>query len=204
MRTARGFTLLEMLVVLVIVALITTLLMESFSFLLQLRGRFLDRLDGYQQASLQQHWFRATSAALVADYGDIPEAFTFRGEERGLQGLTLNALHRDTGVPTRFGWELEYEAGETTLIYRYADGFWPVLRWSGDGGGFRYLDAEGDWHGQWPPPARPDAPSLPEIIAFTGQRQQRTFLWLAEISGKKTPRQDYRVYMDSFSTGEVW
>jgi general secretion pathway protein J len=191
--TTRGFTLLEMLVVLVLVGLLSTLLLQGFFYILHLRAGLLVQLSDLQYGSLQEHWFRSTTAATVADYGDGKSIF--RGNEHEFSGLTIAPLEASIGVLAPYAWELQYKEGMTTLRYRKGDGdYWEVATWLGEHGSFRYMDTSGKWYNQWPPqffsnniPAQ-----LPAIILLQGQRRQTPTTWIVQLTGNKLTPKDSR------------
>ena len=118
--TVHGFTLLEMLVVLVLVGLLSTLLLQGFFYILHLRTGLLVQLSDLQYGSLQEYWFRSTTAATVADYGDGKSIF--RGNEHEFSGLTIAPSEASIGVLASYAWQLQYNGGMTTLRYRKGDG----------------------------------------------------------------------------------
>ena len=198
MKNKQGFTLLEMLVVLLIVSLLTTLLMQGFAYILQLRGRFLTQLSDLQQGTLQEHWFRSSTTALVADYPDIPDAKIFQGEAKQFQGLTLSALDAEAGLPTPMMWKLVFQEGSTFLQYQHSNGeVWEVSRWLGDSGEFSYFDSAGKWYPTWPPQnlgIKP--PQLPKAIMLTGLRRDLPFTWIVQLTGRDNTPLDFRLNMD--------
>ena len=188
-----GFTLVEMLVVLVLVSLISILLLDGFIYILHLRSRFLDQLDDSQTGILQEYWFRSTIAGIITDYEDGKHIF--QGKSKELSGLTLAALDMKAGVPTSFAWQLQYADGITTLRYQNSQGdYWEVAKWSGDSGGFQYMSVDGQWYEQWPPLLGSPALQIPQIILFQGQRRQMTINWLVKLSDSNYTRYDYRLY----------
>lgn len=192
---SHGFTLLEMLVVLVLVGLISMLLLESFTYILHLRSRFLEQLDDSQRGILQEYWFRSTLAGIITDYEDGQSIF--QGQPRELSGLTLAALDMQVGIPTSFAWQLQYTDGITTLRYQNSQGdYWEVAKWSGDSGEFQYMSMEGEWHKQWPPQFGLKALQIPKMILFQGQRRQLPINWLVKLSDANYTRYDYRLYED--------
>lgn len=175
----RGFTLLEMLVVLVLISLISMLLFEGVSYVLHLRSGFLGQLEDSQKGVLQEHWFRSTSSAIVTDYQK--GAHIFKGNERQFSGLTIAPLDNVTGMPSPFAWQLKYSNGITTLDYQNSRGeSWRVSRWLGDEGHFRYMAADGKWHRKWPPFGLQSA-QIPRMIRLSGQRRQTPFLWMVKL-----------------------
>ncbi|MFZ1643035.1 MAG: type II secretion system protein, partial [Candidatus Contendobacter sp.] len=115
-RHFGGFTLLEMLVTLTIVSLLTVLLMQGLLYALQLRARMLEQQQRRQAAVLQEHWFRASSAALAPGKANGPDVFS--GDRTGFRGLSLAPLLGDRGAPARIEWRLEPEAAGVALRYR--------------------------------------------------------------------------------------
>lgn len=189
----RGFTLLEMLVVLVLVGLLSTLLLQGFFYILHLRAGLLVQLSDLQYGALQEHWFRSTIAATVADYSDGKNIF--RGNEHEFSGLTMAPLEASIGMLAPYAWELQSQEGRTTLRYRKGEGdYWEVATWLGERGSFRYMDTNGKWYNQWPPqffssniPAQ-----LPTIILLQGQRRQTPITWIVPVMGNKFSPRDSR------------
>jgi general secretion pathway protein J len=189
----HGFTLVEMLVVLVLTSLIGMLLLEGLIYTLHLRSRFLEQLDDSQTGILQEYWFRSTIAGIITDYEDGEHIF--QGQSRELSGLTLAALDMKAGIPTSFAWQLQYADGITTLRYQNSQGdYWEVAKWSGDSGGFQYMSRDGEWHKQWPPQLGEPALQIPQVILFQGQRRQMAINWLVKLSDLNYTRYDYRLY----------
>ncbi|MDM8564194.1 prepilin-type N-terminal cleavage/methylation domain-containing protein [Candidatus Halobeggiatoa sp. HSG11] len=181
-----GFTLLEMLVVLVLVSFITVLLLEGFSYVLHLRSSFLNQFENLQRGALQEYWFRSTTAGIIVDYKDGKNVF--KGKERQFSGLTLAALDQNIGVPTPFIWKMEYADGMTILRYKNKK-TWDVSHWLGKNGKFRYLDKDGKWHNKWPPKIGLDIPQIPKVIQFQGQRRNQAITWIVKLSDKDEDKQ---------------
>ena len=188
----RGFTLLEMLVVLVLVAFVSTLILQGFSFIFQLRSRFLVQLDDLQRGAIQEHWFRSSTAAIVTDYRDGEHIF--KGEEREFSGLTLVALDAMMGAPTAFAWQLKYTGGSMVLRYQNSKGeYWEVARWLGEEGYFRYMAKDGEWHSQWPPKFGLISAQIPRAIFLSGRRRQTPLTWIVKLTDYDTTRYDSRL-----------
>ncbi len=188
----RGFTLLEMLVVLILVAFISTLILQGFAFIFQLRSRFLLQFDDLQQGAVQEHWFRSSTMAIVTDY--LEGEHIFKGEEREFSGLTLAALDAMIGVPTPFAWQLKYKEGNMVLSYKNAkDEYWEVAHWLNDAGYFRYMAKNGEWYEQWPPKFGVNQSQIPRAIFLFGQRRQTPVTWIVNLTDYDVTRRDHRL-----------
>ncbi|GEM_PF-601861 len=212
----RGFTLLEMLVVLVIFALVSLLLFTLLSQVLQIRARLTDQLAAIRQEAVKETWFRESTRAVLADYTPTPNPYFFQsrppqvfyGKADEFGGLTLMPLDESAGQPMSFAWLLRREQGWTLLLYRTASQQeWEVLRWPGHVGLFQYLDKDKNWHDQWPPPVSAaeknnifsqvkPPPQLPEAIVLHGSKQHQPFTWLVAIPGDKENPWDPRMFGD--------
>lgn len=194
MRVIKGFTLLEVLVVLVIVSLLVTFLFQTLSHVLTTRNTILRQLNTFQQGAIQEFWFRHSTAGLVADYPDIELSHVFKGEATGFTGLTTTALNADPGVPIPFGWSLVEQNNETQLQYQTATETWTVLTWQEAEGRFQYLDNEGEWSDAWPPDKFGlEPPQLPEAILLNAQRGRQPITWLVSMNARRVPKRDGRL-----------
>lgn len=215
MKQLRGFTLVEVLVVLVLLSLISTLAFEILHQTAKLRNQFLDTLEELQQGVIREHWFRSSVAALTPDYlpeqGVVYQArkpSVFIGKDKEFFGLTINALDHDGGIPTPFGWQLDFQNNETILRYRNSEEqWWEIMRWTGKDGVFFYQAKDGQWHKQWPPVedkqafekldeiskmiATLDKPAqIPKTILLDGKKDNQPFAWIVRILGKDRPHED--------------
>jgi prepilin-type N-terminal cleavage/methylation domain-containing protein len=89
-RPARGFTLLEALVTLVIVSLLVAALMQALTQTLAMRSALIRHQRATREAALQEMWFRDTLAGAVADLDDAYGPL--RGEARAVTVPTLSPL----------------------------------------------------------------------------------------------------------------
>lgn len=184
---AVGLTLVELLVVFVLLGLVSTLLFQGTSFFAN-RYETVQRLhrDG-SVSGLQQHWFISTVRALVP-YG--VEARRFQGNATSFQGITLQPLAADSGMPAGARWFIEERDALQTVVYReergpYAGGVeWPVLTSAEPGLRFQYADAQGRWRIRWPVDDAPTA-WLPEAIRLATPAQGT--LWVARIDPSAAP-----------------
>lgn len=162
-RSLRGFTLLEMLVVLVLTGMISAILMQGLHQVFRLQTHFGRELFSTAQGSMYTDWFRQSVNSLMPDYADAKNRF--KGEARQLDGLTLAPLNASTDALMPFSWQLKFspEAGETQLLYGTTSDAPAVLSWPGNSGRFVYYDAAGEAHDSWPPPLG-KWPQLPRAI----------------------------------------
>lgn len=179
-----GFTLVEMLVVLVLVALISGILLSALGQTVDLRQRLAAYLEGSEAPTLVAGWFRDSVQGLLADGGSD----RFTGGPRGLAGLSVAPIAGPPGVPTPIRWDLTFDAasGRTELRYT-ASGRAPLLiaSWPGDSGGFRYCGSGLACADGWPP--EPDSPvaELPAVIRLDAWRGTQAWPILAAPRGAR-------------------
>lgn len=177
MTRPRGFTLLEALVTLVIVALIVTLLMQALQQSLDLRVRLLRHQSETRVASLQEHWFRESVAGAMAD---LPDAFgRMEGRADSLALVTLQPVGA-SGI-ARVRWWLEPVDGGHAL--HYADPDWEditVVPGPLDGARFEYLEPDGKWTDRWIPEAG-DRIVLPRMVRLRASTAEGNLDWMVPI-----------------------
>ncbi len=141
---ARGLTLVELLVVIVIVATTATLVVQGIGQGLALFQRVGSGQQALYRELMQRDWIRQTLAA-AAPPATGQSAFT--GEARRILVTSFRPLLAAEGVPTLVEWSLlddgalQYREHGQTVRLALA---YPILR-------FAYQDTAGGWHGQWPP-----------------------------------------------------
>ncbi|MHB9798352.1 prepilin-type N-terminal cleavage/methylation domain-containing protein [Pseudomonas sp. MT3] len=173
-RGESGFTLLELLVVLVLLSFITTLLIQGMTYVAKVNDTFAR--EGHQRylRELAFGWFSDAISQLAApEQGETGERF--RGDPLSFEAVTLSSVDRREGIPTPFAFRLEPEGPAAELIYvrRVEASRWPLLAIAADAR-FEYLDGQGRWHEDWPPvPELADA--LPDAVAVASE-QERLFL----------------------------
>jgi prepilin-type N-terminal cleavage/methylation domain-containing protein len=151
-QRAGGFTLIEMLVVLVIVAMVSAIVVTSYQRILDIRVRLAAFLDGVDAPTMIAGWFRGSVEGLIADQKGAADVFA--GTSRRFAGLSVAALDGTPGVPTRIAWELVFDpvAARTALSYRRDDrDAMMVASWPGDRGQLRYCDPRLVCSENWPP-----------------------------------------------------
>ncbi|WP_447585085.1 PulJ/GspJ family protein [Pseudoxanthomonas mexicana] len=179
-RRAGGFTLLEMLVVLLIAGMALALTSQALSQYARAHERVSASTQGGREYRLAERWFRDSVSGLYAvGQPGIPGASAiprpaasqedepvFRGEARGFSGLTLLPVLAGQGVPTLQSWSIAPSRSGNDALALEEDGKQLTLPFP-DAGQLRlhYLDAKGDLHALWPP-AQGQWPQLPAAIAL--------------------------------------
>lgn len=150
-RKARGFTLVEMLVVLVLTGAIVAILTQALGQVFRLQSHFGAELFNTQQGEMYTEWFRQSVNGLLPDHPDGPEKF--KGAEKEFQGLTLAPLDTSSEALQAFAWSLAFDpkSGETQLQYSSGEKAVVVLSWPGNSGRFVYVDEKDETHDAWPP-----------------------------------------------------
>jgi len=150
----EGFTLFEVLVVLVITSLMGAVLLQGFSIVLGTRLTVNDTITNLQETILNKNIPLDPLRGLLPDYTSNPNQFS--GQGRALSGQTLRPLLSPHGAPTPFKMTMDFDAGRntTTLVYEEPGrGQVPIAQWPGGSQSFKYRDIEGVWQPVWPPPA---------------------------------------------------
>ena len=166
-RQAAGFTLVEVLVVLVIGSLVSALLFQMLAQTYRLRSRFADQLAESQTGRMRADWLRQALRGLESLTQDAPSRFA--GQPQRMQGLTSAPI--DLRGSAKRDYKLEWTQLGSGWALQYADGGVPWTLWSaGTAGlpGFRYLDAQGGEHRQWPPPGAPPVAPATDAAAALG------------------------------------
>ena len=147
-----GFTLIEVLVVLIIVGMTSGVLFEALERAYRLQERFGIALFKAQQGQMAADWYRQTIEGLQPD--DLDGAHVFKGKDNEFSGLTSNPLSGEYGAPTPVTWEVRNNRkdGRTELVYIEGKHETSVLSWGSKQARFIYLDEKLMPYSSWPPP----------------------------------------------------
>ena len=195
-RLQRGFTLLEMMVVLVLVGMISAMLMQGFIYVAGIFSSVERRQQHWQQQMLQRTWLQESVRSLTNGVeGSLAQPYFFNGDEQGFTGLALHGLSYAGGVgrPLRVQWQLEHDDEHgLRLLYREIklhqsvanadDNPWyTVARWPRAQGEFRYFSQSG-WYPRFSGRPLPDQanPVLPDMILLNIDAGPRSMeIWVA-------------------------
>ena len=182
----RGFTLLELLVVLVLTGMVTAILMQALQHVFRLETHFSKELFSTQQGQMYEDWYRRSVNGLVPDHVDGKNRFKGSGQE--FAGLTLAPLSTAGAALLPLAWRLQFDgdSGRTQLRYGADRDAVVVLDWPGNSGRFVYYDAENSAHDTWPP-ALGKWPQLPRAIFLESLSQQDPRVIVAVPKGPEDP-----------------
>jgi len=191
----RGFTLVEMLVVLLIVGMVSGLLFDGTAQLMGMQARLERQLTRLRGEALRADWLRQVVQGLQPDYEDGKQIF--KGSPRGFSGLTTNALSAGYGAPEPFAVTLAHNAAQNSMLLGYGNGrnASVLMSWPGNRGRFLYLDDRGEAHEDWPPPLGL-WPQLPRTITLEGERDGAPWLIAAAHFGPTSPVMRQRDLLD--------
>ncbi|MBV1905329.1 MAG: hypothetical protein KUG75_04575 [Pseudomonadales bacterium] len=175
-----GLTLLEMLVVFLLTALLSTLLIQGIGYFLA-QYQAVQRFQGKVSAELLSYnWFNESVQAMIP-YDQAARRFS--GDARSFQGFSMQALAAEPGLPVEVSWTLSEEQGARTGFLYAEEGqdSWEIsgpvsirhalgrnatgsaTEYENRSAGstskntgiahFEYADSEMNWHAVWPPTA---------------------------------------------------
>jgi prepilin-type N-terminal cleavage/methylation domain-containing protein len=163
---AKGFTILEVLAVLVIGALLLAVLQQGFSLSLRASVRANEVANTEARRLLGEAWFRQVLSGVLA--ARVGEAGSFTGDESRISALGTVPLLPVSSQDLRFSLQLRTAQDGATLFYQQGEREVRVLDLAA-GARFAYLDEKRARFTQWPPrgavtPNDSPAPAWVEIV----------------------------------------
>jgi general secretion pathway protein J len=159
---AHGFTLMEMLVVLVIAGLLMSMLFQSLQLLQRAQARIDVKLLRERQWGLAEQWFADSVDGLYP-----LESVPFKGDQVEWQGPTLQPARGTPGAPVQVHWRLQPDEAGDRLIYEAPDQTPLAFPQPAGKLQFVYFDQTGKQYSQWPP-SKGLHTNLPAAIALYG------------------------------------
>lgn len=146
-RSQKGFTLLEVMIVLALVGMITGLFLEPLARVFDIKLRLRNQIDNVALSVLPQNWVRAVLS------GTYMTKTKFSGDAKKVSGVTINPLSEDIGVPTNYEFTLSYDTSNDVTLLNYkgfGDEEITLAEWKGDRGAFSYFNPETqNWEQEW-------------------------------------------------------
>lgn len=182
----QAFTLVEMLVVMVLLGLITSILFQGLNLIGKVQERLIPKIQQQQRNALQEKWFRETVSGLMAG---VSATDMFVGTSAGFKGLSISPLHSPYSAPAMIQWTITNIGTQQTLNYQQAQSLqWKIqsVPVSQQSLTFSYLNQSGKWLEDWNVRGSDINQSLlPEAIAMKTYSQQQELWWIARINGEK-------------------
>ncbi len=187
---ARGFTLVEMLVTLALVALVSSLLWQALATVAQLEGQLARTRSLSNDDLLRRAWVeQALAGTMTGPQGD---PVRFSGRSTSLSSYTTMPPWPGSLGPELMTLELERSGDGQRLVARRPGSELPLelWRWAGAEGRFDYLDAGGHWHELWPPPDATRAEPLPAAVRLRGPPAAAVLVPVTTTQGPMLRQQD--------------
>jgi prepilin-type N-terminal cleavage/methylation domain-containing protein len=187
---ARGFTLVEMLVTLAMVALVTGLLWQALATVAQIEGQLARTRTLSNDDQLRRAWVeQALTGTMTGPQGD---PVRFSGRAMRLSTYTTMPPWPGSLGPELMTLELERIDDGQRLLARRPGSEVPLelWRWAGGEGRFDYLDAVGNWHEIWPPPSDARAAPLPVAVRLHGPQAGVVLVPVTTTQGQMLRQQD--------------
>lgn len=192
----RGMTLLELLVVMVLLAVISTLLMQGLSVALSTYEKVQRRQYEGVPRMLASSWFVQSVAAMEAR---LDADSQFKGNASSMSGMSHSALVSRNGQVLPVTWRInQMPDGRFALQYEQPGIVWTLAQWpAGTKAQFLYRDHDGAPQTLWPPSEKQISlvPSgrVPSAVLLEVTPPSRPPLrWYVSLSGRELPRMDYR------------
>ncbi|MGV8836535.1 prepilin-type N-terminal cleavage/methylation domain-containing protein [Cellvibrio sp.] len=181
---AHGFTLLEILVVLVLVGLVGSLVMQGFSFTINLQDRLKRQLINNQIHDLQEIWFRQVTRSFIETAPNENQA-AFRGTSTTITGTALMDLTGNVGIPTNTSWHVENtEHGQQLSYTSESVPKTIVANWDTNDLRFQFLGHDGELYDKWP--SNPGDKNIPKGILLSSSSEEPVF-WYISVSNTRAP-----------------
>ena len=188
-RRERGFTLLEVLVVMILTGLVSTILFEGLAQAVRIRQNAGVESAQLQRDAMRLAWYRQLVNGLIPD---LPNGATrFQGGPTSFRGLSLNPVSVDSGALAPVGVTLAVDVATRTTALRVssdesaaATKTIDLLHLAGTDFAFAYLDDDGHRSSVWPPQTLAARPQLPAAIWIVDtQSSDRSELLTATVLG---------------------
>ena len=182
----KGFTLMELLVVLVLISLLMTTLMQGLSYFLKLKERGSALVLTQQKTQMQEYWFKMLIQGLTP-YQSFTEK-KFEGNKTQLMGQTLTTLTSAPASIEDISLKLEQTSEVVRLIYVEGGYTWVLGEWVSNKAHLSYQDQEGDMHELWPPQGNDEITQLPALVKLHITTLRGNINWFVSVAGRLNPK----------------
>ncbi|GJC04272.1 prepilin-type N-terminal cleavage/methylation domain-containing protein [Aeromonas hydrophila] len=192
----RGMTLLELLVVMVLLAVISTLLMQGLAVALSTYEKVQRRQYEGVPRMLASSWFVQSVAAMEAR---LDADSQFKGNASSMSGMSHSALVSRNGQIQPVAWRInQMPDGRVALQYEQPGIVWILAQWpAGTKAQFLYRDHDGTPQTLWPPSEKlaslvPDGRIPSAVLLEVAPPSRPSLHWYVSLTGRRLPRMDYR------------
>ncbi len=193
-KSSAGFTLLEILVVLVLLSMVMTMLMQGLSMIYNIRSRILVQINELRVNRLREHLLVDLLSAITPDHpkGDA----VFAGDENGIYGLSLLSLQSDVGVPVQIRLWGDNADEQSRLLYQQGDSMEVEIgRWQSTTVQFTFFTKDGEEYHTWPP-RNSSLPQLPSAIMIRVGEEPEYPVWFVPILGRTEARPNVQEHFE--------
>lgn len=193
----NGFTLVEMLVVLVITSLIVMILLQALQQVMSLHTRFGSEIDRNRGQAISQEWLSQLLEGLQPEQDG--GKYVFKGSASELSGLSTSVPTDQYGGLTHFSLKLNYDSRQNETVLEYRDDLHSeqplrLADWDGDSGRFVYQDSKQAAYSNWPPELD-HSRQIPALIKLEARRDGRTWMMAVKPAGPENARIDVRKFI---------
>ncbi len=173
---SRGLTLIEMLVTLILVAIISTVIMQGMGYIWSLQNRYNAVISTTDEQDMRLNWWRYSVTRLITQTRGNPGLF--RGDSQQFEGQSLSALGEPEGEPSLIHWQIQTLSDRAYLV---GNGFTVLqLPMASE---FVYLDQNRKTHDHWPLETTPEN-QLPDTILI---EHDKKIVWAASPLQPQVP-----------------
>ena len=190
MRKLRGFTLIEVLVVLLLMSIASAFLFDASSNLAHLIRKIEITSQVGKKEKLATTWVRdLVGASIAVEPTDKPHAFA--GEPRFLRGISSRPIFEESGKLAHYSLSLRTREENTILIYQERENTAIELMERKGEVSFYYENTAGNRYRSWPP-RKEFQGSLPRLVVLAGAEGMPL---LIKINQRRLPAKDLRDFL---------
>ncbi|MBA59961.1 MAG: hypothetical protein CMQ40_12430 [Gammaproteobacteria bacterium] len=187
MRKLRGFTLIEVLVVLLLTSIASAFLFDASSNLAHLIRKIERTTQVGKKEKLATTWVRDLVGASIA-VEPMDKLYAFAGEPGFLRGVSSSSIFEESGKLAHYSLFLQSRGKNTVLIYQERENSAIELMERKGEVSFYYENTAGNRYRSWPP-RKEFQGSLPRLVVLAGTEGMPL---LIKINQRRLPIKDLR------------